>query len=263
MATLKLETKELRKEVMRQVAKKISLETRLKPKIKKFLRTINKEVATRYESTGTIGDLDKYTPELIAILKEHYRLTQKRFMGEYEIKGDIEKATDLLMEEFIDEQAPKQAGFIMDTTRKETMGSLAATFSDFAGEPVIVGTAFAKGFLDNMNSKVAGRAEIISMTETQTTAERTKLTEAMVNAGDITAGNIPLQPKKNSIKTWHTACDSSVRGTHKEANGQTKPLNEPFIVGGSRLMFPGDTSLFADPREIYNCRCVSITRVEA
>lgn len=262
MATLKLNTKEFRKEVLEQVAKKIKLETRLKPKIKKFLRTINKEVSARYEATGVIGNLNKYTPELIAILKDHYRITQKRFMGEYEIKGDAEKATDLLMEEFIDGQAPKQAGYILDTTKKETMASLGATFATAIHQGLVSASDFSKEFRKNMDDKVSGRSEIISMTETQQLAEKTKLTEAMVNAGDVTAGNIPLQPKKNAFKTWHTVGDISVRDTHVAANGQTKPLNEPFVVGGSLLNYPSDTSLGSDMKEIYNCRCVSIVRIE-
>ena len=56
-------------------------------------------------------------------------------------------------------------------------------------------------------------------------------------------------------KRWKTFGDSRVRGTHREAAGQTVPLDQPFIVGNSRLMFPCDSSLGASPAEIVNCRC--------
>ena len=56
-------------------------------------------------------------------------------------------------------------------------------------------------------------------------------------------------------KRWKTFGDSRVRGTHRAAAGQTVPLDQPFIVGNSRLMFPCDSSLGASPAEIVNCRC--------
>lgn len=56
-------------------------------------------------------------------------------------------------------------------------------------------------------------------------------------------------------KRWKTFGDSRVRSTHREAAGQTVPINEPFIVGGSQLMFPCDTSLGASAAEVVNCRC--------
>ena len=56
-------------------------------------------------------------------------------------------------------------------------------------------------------------------------------------------------------KRWKTFGDNRVRGTHREAAGQTVPLDQPFIVGNSRLMFPCDSSLGASPSEIVNCRC--------
>jgi hypothetical protein len=56
--------------------------------------------------------------------------------------------------------------------------------------------------------------------------------------------------------TWLTTLDGRQRETHDAANGQTKPLDEPFDVGGSLLMFPGDSSLGADAAELIQCRCV-------
>lgn len=57
------------------------------------------------------------------------------------------------------------------------------------------------------------------------------------------------------IKVWITMQDKRVRKTHRRAQGQRVPENEPFTVGKSLLMFPGDDSLGAQLSELVNCRC--------
>lgn len=56
-------------------------------------------------------------------------------------------------------------------------------------------------------------------------------------------------------KTWIDVGDKRERKTHLEVGGTTIPINEPFSVGGSLLMFPTDHSLGASADEIVNCRC--------
>lgn len=56
-------------------------------------------------------------------------------------------------------------------------------------------------------------------------------------------------------KRWKTFGDEKVRETHNEVNGETIPIQQPFIVGGYRMMFPGDTSFGAPAQEVVNCRC--------
>jgi uncharacterized protein with gpF-like domain len=55
------------------------------------------------------------------------------------------------------------------------------------------------------------------------------------------------------VKVWRATGDSRTRASHKLANGQAKPIGEPFIVGGAALMHPGDPA--GPPRETVNCRC--------
>lgn len=62
-------------------------------------------------------------------------------------------------------------------------------------------------------------------------------------------------------KMWNTMGDSKVRTSHKQAAGQVKLLEEPFVIGDSLMMFPLDTSLGASAKEIVNCRC-SMTPVK-
>ena len=59
-------------------------------------------------------------------------------------------------------------------------------------------------------------------------------------------------------KRWSAILDKRTRDTHIKANGQTVPIDQPFVVGNSLLMFPHDGSLGADPSELLNCRCSAI-----
>lgn len=70
--------------------------------------------------------------------------------------------------------------------------------------------------------------------------------------------NLKRQGYKN--KQWHTITDGRERNTHHAVNGRIVPIDEPFIVGGYRMMFPRDITYGAPPEEIINCRC-SITGV--
>lgn len=56
-------------------------------------------------------------------------------------------------------------------------------------------------------------------------------------------------------KTWHAIIDKRTRDTHKDINGTTIPIEDPFEVGDSLMMFPRDESMGASAGEIVNCRC--------
>src|SRR5260221_2126487 len=56
-------------------------------------------------------------------------------------------------------------------------------------------------------------------------------------------------------KVWLSTNDGHTRPDHREADGQTVGMDEPFEVGGEQLMYPGDISLGASAKEIVYCRC--------
>ena len=64
-------------------------------------------------------------------------------------------------------------------------------------------------------------------------------------------------------KEWVSGSDDRVRDgefDHLEADGQQVLLNEPFIVSGEELMFPGDPSGSAG--NVINCRCAQVFLVD-
>lgn len=54
-------------------------------------------------------------------------------------------------------------------------------------------------------------------------------------------------------KQWLATLDNRTRDTHRELDGKEAKIDEPFIVDGDEIDYPGDPS--APPELVYNCRC--------
>lgn len=78
---------------------------------------------------------------------------------------------------------------------------------------------------------------------------RTEMHTASTIGADEAARSTGLQ----LVKEWAAAEDSRTRASHNAADGQEVGLDEPFSVGGSTLMVPGDPN--GPAKEIINCRC--------
>ena len=63
-------------------------------------------------------------------------------------------------------------------------------------------------------------------------------------------------PPDQLYKEWSTALDGRERASHRAADGQSVPFNQPFIVQGEELMEPGDRNGSAS--NVINCRCAAI-----
>ena len=59
------------------------------------------------------------------------------------------------------------------------------------------------------------------------------------------------------VKTWLATADARTREDHEDADGQQVGLDEPFIVGGEELAYPGDPD--GSDEQTINCRCTFIT----
>lgn len=55
---------------------------------------------------------------------------------------------------------------------------------------------------------------------------------------------------------WLATADARTRPTHRAADLQRVPLGSRFVVGQSRLLFPGDPS--GPAKEVINCRCTTL-----
>lgn len=95
-------------------------------------------------------------------------------------------------------------------------------------------------------SEVTGIAEAHA-----TTIARTEVISA-ANAGAFEQARQAGQ-EKPLYKQWLATMDDRVRPTHEEADGQVVPFDDPFIVGGAFMRYPGDPG--GPNEEVLRCRC--------
>ena len=88
---------------------------------------------------------------------------------------------------------------------------------------------------------------------------RTAVTNAQ-NAGRMDSYVAATKMGIEMEREWVSALDARTRPEHADADGQVVGVDEPFIVGGEKLMFPGDRS--GSGWNIYNCRCTQIAKVK-
>ncbi len=99
----------------------------------------------------------------------------------------------------------------------------------------------------NSNAKSAIRIVRTETTKAMNKGASDSMTDAQAKGIDIK-------------KRWLAAKDERTRESHAQADGQTVELNEPFIVNGEELMYPGDPSGSAD--NVINCRCTTVEILE-
>jgi len=254
-------------EAARQLAKKMKLEDRMKPKLRRFFDQISRDVRAVWTATRSIPNLQPFELELVALLREQYRAIDrafnktsrdlnKSFLTELETKQ--EETIDSEIVAFINQHSLQQAPFILNTTQNELDRISMDVIRDTAQQggdldDAAIGALIAREFNDRSDNRV----DTIAMTETQTVSESIKEIEAATIGGIIaaTAGT------QEMFKTWNTILDEKTRQSHVRADGQVREVRQPFNVQGQSLMAPGDTSLGATLDNIINCRCVSTFQV--
>lgn len=106
-----------------------------------------------------------------------------------------------------------------------------------------------KGIADDMQTRIPTMNR-----DSAIRAARTAMTSAQ-NGGRQAAAE---EAEKMGIiiqKRWISIIDGRTRDAHIDADNQVVGLHDPFIVGGEKLMFPGDRSMGASGWNLYNCRC--------
>ena len=110
---------------------------------------------------------------------------------------------------------------------------------------------------DHKSRALKFRADLIAENETLTAlrAGRHEGYRQLLESGTVTEDQIE--------RTWDATGDKRTREDHMAMEGQmVKGFSAPFVApDGSRLMFPGDTSLGASAKQTIRCRCFERVRI--
>lgn len=98
----------------------------------------------------------------------------------------------------------------------------------------------------------------------KSSAERIARTESN---GSMNFGHQVYRDAKDvTEKQWISTMDNRTRRKpydHLSVNRQLQQNDQPFIVSGQKLMYPGDGSLGATAGNLINCRCTSAASIAA
>jgi len=194
----------------------------------------------------TKTDIDDFELELGAALDDNYidmfdaggRAAQVR-LG---VKSNFNLRNPYIVEA-LENRANLLSGGVADDVFDRLRTVIADEFYLQGKNPLDVARALTQEF-DFLSQ---GRAELVARTETLAIVEEA---QHMV----YTASGV-------EFKRWLATLDGRERDSHFEAHGQIQPMDEPFEVGKSLLMYPGDPD--GDIEELANCRCDMIPIITA
>jgi len=247
--------------LLEQQRRKIYLEEIFRREVRRLFLRIALEYRVGIATEKNIRAY-RYKPEFVALLNNHYRRVQQSFRGITDEKAQTEQDNDEVVAALMlwAEQNSTKSSEQMVTTTQDDMGlALQQARESLSNEGNNSYTQRELAVLAAviLNRKSKGRESTIILTETQKPAESTKLVEAYDREGldpvrAVTGGVVAAVV---AMKKWHDVGDSKVRRGHHAGEVAPVRINEPFLVRGEMLMFPGDGSLGASAGNIINCRC--------
>jgi hypothetical protein len=172
----------------------------------------------------------------------HDVLTAKDFFRDYSMitettKDPVREGVQLTWDQFVEDRITSRANKVVgvtDTTYGQIQDVMAKGVKDGSTHYEI-----GQQIESKLDELWEARGETISRTEVNSAMNAAMLEDARAMAPDLN-------------KVWACAFLNS-RQDHVDADGQSVPQSEPFIVGGEKMMEPGDDSASAD--QIVNCAC--------
>lgn len=259
-------------------ARKIRLENKFRPTVTSLFNRMAKAFENLYLTTGQIIQYNEFSGQWAGALETHYRRVGKDFTSnvrksgyvrdlmikqdEDELTGDEIAAVAAAYLLFTQSRVSEQTTFIISTSNDDVLQAVQGALRQFRidnplREPTNeeIGRRASKILRKKFNSRIT----TITNMQTQAPAEEAKRLEARALAG---VALLPFQlvtdVPDQVTKLWADVRDSAVRDAHAAANGQRRIADDPFIVGGERLQYPGDGSLGASIGNLANCRCSAI-----
>lgn len=252
------------------LAEKIRLENEFIPQLTDLFNRVGDDFYQSMLNQGVPPAMITWQSFFESLLLSHYQAVgnvfSRRLRDQLDIVLSDEENDEInaALALFYSNMAIDAATQITETNERQALESITRTNAQEDADMDETGQPYDQATRANVAGNIfgaltLGRVTTIAITETQTPAEAAKITEADVVAGRqpvIILTVIPVIPpeeKKKDTKAWISRRDDRVRPTHVKADGQEVATDEFFIVGGFKMMMPGDRS--APMEEWVNCRC--------
>lgn len=193
----------------------------------------NQEIITLLAATDPTILVTETEPSVIQLMQD-FGQTEMALLGLLPRSFNM---LDSRVVSYISEYSGQHIPDINGTTRRELRRTLVAGVLDGDGTEALARRI--DGVFDRAN-----RVRSRSIARTETTAAA----GAARHTADIQSGVV-------SSRKWLTVVDGRERRSHRKLHNQVKALNQPFVIGGDRAMYPGG---FRNPAETVNCRCVTV-----
>jgi len=239
----------------------LALEPRLIRQYERVIGRAGKRAASAYVEKASIraaaGD-DHPQPSIDEVLHAEAvaassssttRATRRRMarmIGAVIEGGQLQRRLLPMLEELVESQAGIQAERLVEGSRDAIRRVILQSQAEGLSVPNT-----AKLILEEMRSIAPWQARMLARTDLI----------AISNGSSLASASVLPEQERPQFKTWITAGDHRVRPEHVAANKQTVPTMQPFNVGGTSMMFPGDPS--GGSALTINCRCSIIYGDEA
>ena len=203
-------------------------------------------LVAKWEASGQVRQPDDHQRRIETQLTRIWRasidamaarvLDQGKSRGVVLERKDRDDRVDFFTQQFIASVGGAQiAADISRTTVDQIMRQIAIGRREGLGQ-----AAISKMINDKAAAIGRARGAVIARTESHS-AGNYGATKAAEDTG------LPMR------KEWISAQGERTREDHAAVDGQIRPLDAPFDVGGEALMYPGDPSGSAGT--VINCRC--------
>ena len=140
---------------------------------------------------------------------------------------------------WLEENAGDKITKITETTRNIAMKTVSTGVEAGLGVPELAKELSEKVGFTRYRSTVITRTEVIGSSN-------------CANQANAKVFKVPL------MKIWRSSGDKQTRPAHKAADGQTQEMNDPYVVDGEKLMYPGDSSMGCSGSNVIMCRCYEV-----
>jgi hypothetical protein len=190
---------------------------------------------------AAIFDTTFWRAKLAELLMAHYQRVKSAAVGRVRAQIAVSPQAHRDSLENLDAvlrlRAQTSAMQVTTTTRKQVFGALQ--------EGMAHGTGIA-GLATRVN-KVFDNAQRVR-------AKMIAQTEAVGSLNQAVQEYSAKLPRSVAAKkVWLSHHTARTRPAHRAADGQVAAVTSPYLVGGYRMMFPGDPT--APPDLVINCRC--------